>query len=313
MSPHLEMHPASPEELRAAHQNVYDVWSKGLSPEAHLARRLGSPHHNWARWYVGLLEGRVVTSLAAHPLELRLGGAVFPMIGIASVHTLAEFRGQGLAPRLIAWVEQFEREQGAAVSLLFSDVAPGYYARQGYTLCPAHLGRRELGSHAAAPPATRARLESFKATNGLGRMMGLWSGCHGHWSLSLERSAEYWQLLLDRRPDDDFYWLRDEGDALAGFVRITPTAGTWKICDWAVEAGQTELLAALFDATLHLALERGARQVEGWLPDWPVVRGRFSLSPRPDEITMLKWLVPHEPWSAAQIAAADALCEIDHV
>ncbi len=57
MSERLDIHPATPDEIVAAHTNVYDVWSQGRSPEAHLRYRLESPTHSRARWYVGTLDG----------------------------------------------------------------------------------------------------------------------------------------------------------------------------------------------------------------------------------------------------------------
>lgn len=312
----MDIHEASPDELRQAHANVFDVWSKGLSLEAHLQRRLTSAHHNWARWYVGLVDGRVVTSLAAHPLELAVGDEVVPAIGVASVHTLADFRGQGLAPRLIAWVENHERQRGAAVSLLFSDVDPGYYVRQGYTLCPAHQARAEAlpVEEGSAPLAADAeRLEPFAGRAGLGRMTGLWHACHGARGLRLERSSAYWELLFDRRPDDEFYWYHAAGPTPAGYLRLSRRGDDLWIADWAVTHGDAERLAAMLTLGRRLAGQLRAARLGGWLPNWPEVARQFQVTPRPEEITMLKWLVPGRGWTPAQVAAADTFCEIDHV
>lgn len=312
----MDIHEASPDELREAHQNVFDVWSKGLSLEAHLERRMTSAHHNWARWYVGLVDGKVVTALAAHPLELAVDREVLPAIGVASVHTLAEFRGRGLAPRLIAWVEHHERQRGAAASLLFSDVDPGYYARQGYTLGPAHeawAAALPIDGQRGPLDSQVERLEPFAGRAGLGRMIGLWNECHGARGLRLERSSPYWELLFDRRPQDEFYWYFAGGATPAGYLRLTRRGKDLSISDWAVTHGDAARLGSLLALARRLAGELRAERVGGWLPDWPEVARQFQVTPRREEITMLKWLVPGRAWTPEQVAAADTFCEIDHV
>ena len=62
MGSNLTIHPASSEEVIAAHRNVFDIWSKGLSLDDHIRYRLESPSHERATWFVGCIDGRVVTS-----------------------------------------------------------------------------------------------------------------------------------------------------------------------------------------------------------------------------------------------------------
>src|SRR4051812_41546092 len=110
MSHPLDIHRASPDELVAAHRNVFDIWSKGLNLEEHLRYRLDeSPSHIRATWFVGCLDGRVVVSLGAYPLMFRIGDKELPGIAIGSVYTVGEFRGRGFAPQLIKYVEDHYR------------------------------------------------------------------------------------------------------------------------------------------------------------------------------------------------------------
>src|SRR5262245_3080510 len=122
MTSALDIHPASPDELTAAHANVFDIWNKGLPLEEHLRYRLNSPKHTRAAWFVGSLDGRVVVSLGCYPLVFRLLGQDVPGIAIGSLYTVKEFRGRGFAPQLLAWVEDHHKH--AALSILYSDIEP---------------------------------------------------------------------------------------------------------------------------------------------------------------------------------------------
>ena len=136
--PKLDIHPASETERIAAYRNVHDVWSGGLDLEAHVARRLQSVQHNRADWFVGTLDGDVVTSLACYPLMFQLDGDSVPGIALGSVHTRADCRRRGFAGELIAWVEEHQQRRGVVLSLLYSDIDPRYYARLGYQECPSN-------------------------------------------------------------------------------------------------------------------------------------------------------------------------------
>jgi len=122
-------------------------------------RRLHSVQHNRAQWYSGCLANKVVTSLGCYPLQFRLDGAVVKGIAIGAVHTLAEFRGNGFAPQLIRYVEENQRSYGAAISRLYSDIGPDYYARQGYQICPAWQGWIDVDSVLPAVAGNRRRLK----------------------------------------------------------------------------------------------------------------------------------------------------------
>ena len=92
----------------------------------------------------------MVTSLAAHPIQFRIDGNTVSGIAIGSVYTTKDVRGRGLAPLLIAWVEDYKQRQGTGLSVLYSDIKPEYYVRLGYALCPSWEGFREAANEAAS-------------------------------------------------------------------------------------------------------------------------------------------------------------------
>ncbi len=307
MASTLDVHPASHDELIAAHRNVFDIWSKGLPLDEHIRYRLNSPSHSRATWFVGTLEGQVVVSLGSYPVKFRMRGEVLPGIAIGSVYTLGEFRGRGFAPRLLAGVEAYEQARGARLSVLYSDIDPDYYARLGYTLCPALEGWRTPASEPIAE-----RLVPFDPAEHRHTIAQLYASYHGTALLSFERDEDYWTAILRKFPDDSFYWL-ERGEERMGYVRVGHKDGKWRTTDYAL-ADQSDVLAgALFRALLNLAHEQGAAQFGGWLPDIVAARELFTLTPRRSEITMIKPLGLAGTIDATIVASTSRFCEIDHV
>ena len=311
MATDLEIHAASDDELLAAHRNVFDIWSKGRSLEDHLAFRLNSPTHRRAEWYVGCHDGRVVTSLGAHPVGFRIAGEETPGIAIGSVYTLGEARGRGYAPRLIAWVEEHKRQQGVGLSILYSDVKPEYYARQGYVLCPAWEGWRDLRDE--LPLAPTYRLVEFSIDEHLPRVKRLYAEYYGDAPLSIVRSDDYWSMMLEKFADNPFYALVAPDDTWKGYVMIASSQRAWRPFDYALADASDALAREFYAALLTSARAGGARRAGGWLPDTSAARAFFSLAPRPTEITMIKPLAWQGTLTAEMIEGTSRICELDHV
>jgi predicted N-acetyltransferase YhbS len=333
----LDCHPASPDERVAAYRNVFDVWPYAQTLDEHVRRRLASVQHNRAAWFVGTAGGRVVTALASYELEFRVRGRVVPGIAIGSVHTLAECRGRGFAPRLIQHVEEHERRRGAKLSILYSDIGTAYYARLGYAACPSHEGWIDLaasGEHPAsgppfgrcprqppgapvnAPGALRSlRLPSFNAADAAEELARHYDADHGTAPLCVHRSRPYWAYLLQKSSADMFLSISTADGAAIGYARIkhvdSPIGLTWRIHDLALSDRRRR--AEMYGALLRLAQSRGAARLGGWMPNDEVSLKVFHVGPRSREITMLKPLDAEFAVDPALVAAADRFCEIDHV
>jgi GNAT superfamily N-acetyltransferase len=311
MTAELDVHEASPDELVAAHRNVHDIWNKGLSLDEHVRYRLESPSHRRATWYVGVHEGRVVTSLGCYPIHFRISGRRVSGIAIGSVYTLSEFRGRGCAPRLIDWVEQHERDRRAALSVLYSDIEPQYYARRGYTICPAWEGwthPNEIAELAGGP-----RLKPISAEEHLEKLARLYADYHGAAALSVDRDEEYWRAMLKKSPTDTFHALVDDRGAWQGYVRLVAKSGAWRITDYALADQSEASCEALYRALAVGARAEGVSKLGGWVPDSPAARKFFKLSPRPREITMIKSLADQIVLDPPLVASTHRFCEIDHV
>ena len=312
MTPKLDIHVASPQELAAAHRNVFDIWSKGLPLEEHVQTRLESPKHGLATWYVGTMDGQVVVSLGCYPLVFAYRGQLVLGFSIGSVYTVKEYRGQGLAPQLIAFAEAEKLRSGAKIGLLYCDINPDYYARLGYELCPSLEGWLELDGAAVAQPPAYHLLE-ISAAERWPELARLYEGYHGAMPISIARNETYWQAILQRYTDDRFFALADKNGHWHAYVRIGVSGKDWRITDFALADQSLDLAESLYAAAIKLARSAGAERFGGWLPDHPSARQFFDLTPRRTEITMLKSFVPSVVLDEEAIELTSRFCEIDHV
>ena len=255
MSDRLDIHPASHDERVAAHRNVFDIWSKGLPLADHIAGRLDSPTHRRAEWFVGTLDGQVVVSLGGYRVRFRLDGQELPGIAIGSVYTVREARGRGFAPQLIEWVENRKRAEQTALSVLYSDIDPDYYARLGYVLCPSLEGWCD--PRAQAPAATH-RLVEISPGDHLPAVKKLYAEYHGAAPLSIARDDDYWAMVLEKFAVDRSYALLASGGDWAGYVRIARKDDGWRITDYALANQSDELAEAMYAAVFALRAQRGS-------------------------------------------------------
>ncbi len=311
MAHDLDIHPASPDELVAAHRNVFDIWSKGLPLEEHLRYRLHSPSHCRANWFVGTIDGQVVVSLGCYPLGFRLRGETVSGIAIGSVYSLREFRGRGFAPRLLAGVEEHARRTRTALGVLYSDIGADYYAALGYQACPSFEGW--CAPSDLPRPATASRLMRFAPAENLPAIAKLYADYHGAMPLSVARDGDYWQSILEKNATDEFYALCEPQGIWQGYVRIGRKGDDWRITDLALANQSDELGEQLYAALGELARSNGAARVGGWLSDTGATRKLFTLTPRATEITMIKPLADVGPLDQSLIAGTSRFCEIDHV
>ena len=311
----LNIHPASAEEREVAYRNVHDVWSAGLPIEEHVRRRLASPKHRRASWFVGCAEGRVATALGSYAVDFLVNGQTIPGMAIGSVHTLAKFRGRGFASQLLPWVEAHERKRGVNISLLYSDVPAAFYERLGYVTCPSFVGWADPDSTASESlrAAAHNSLSRFDPIAELEQMAKLYADFHGKARISIARSTDYWRHLLERQPNEEFYWLTLSRDALAAYVCLTVRGDTLKIGDFALTSQDQDLERRLYEAVIELGRKRGMKRVGGWLPRTDVTEELFGIARRHDEITMLKALEDTIRLDTDSIALTDRFCEIDHV
>ena len=312
MTDHLDIHPASADELVAAHKNVFDIWSKGLGLDEHVRYRLNSPSHRRATWFVGCVDGRVVTSLGCYPLRFRMLGRDVPGIAIGSIYTQRESRGHGFAPKLLNWVEDYQRQRGAALSVLYSTSSRVTTLSWATWPRPSFEGWRDVRSDLPMPAITQ-RLVRVAPADHLAALSKLYERYHGAAPLSIARDQDYWTAILAKLPDDEFHALQTPDGTWTAYARIGCRGNDCRILDYALADDSPELVMQLYGALFTLARATRASRVGGWLPDSATAKELFELASRRSEITMLKPLAGQQPLSAELIRATSRFCEIDHV
>ena len=315
MTNKLDVHPASLEERIQIYRNIFEFefWKMAPSVEEHVQLRLKSTKHNRAKWYAGCLNGQVVVSLGCYPLSYYFKGEEITGISIGSVHTLPLFRRKGFAKQLILWVEKEQKQKGAKISSLYSDIPPQYYSKIGYLQCPSWESWLIVNDTRTTSKSFNWNLERFSPTNVLEKLNQIYSSYHNFIPLGISRPLTYWEFLISKKPNDEFYWLKKFPNQNLGYVRLTRAGNDLQISDFAVNQHLSDLLEKLFGLIIKFAREKGFYRVGGWLPDEPVIRSLFKIQPRAHAITMVKSLGKNLTIEPEHIATADHFSQIDHV
>ena len=316
MPDELDIHRASDAERVAIYRNVHEVWGRGFDLEEHVQRRLASVQHNRAHWFAGCLGETVVASLGCYPVEFQLHGKVHSGIAIGAVHTVSEVRGRGFAPQLIRWVEEFHREQGVAISMLYSDLKPAYYAKQGYIECPSHEGQIDVAKSLDIPPDKNMRLSSFTPKESPDFIQQTYRTFQSQRALTIHRSLDYEQYLSRKSPTDRFFIIEQPDGKPCGYVRLRESSENnnyWTIRDFILTTQEDKLLVSAYSALIRAASENGISCISGWLPRKAERASFTKITPRSQEITMLKPLSDDIILDEKSLASADDFQEIDHV
>jgi GNAT superfamily N-acetyltransferase len=306
--PHLSIHPATHDEQHQVYRNVHEFWGGGLPLDEFLARRARSVVHSRAQCWVLTVDGRVVSSMAWHPLSFGWRGQIMPGMGVGSVFTVSDQRGQGRADALLREVARAARAAGNRLALLFSDIKPAYYQKLGYRLLPAVSYRCDrLG--ALIDAGEHASLRRVEPATCLDRLIDILRAAHAADELFIDRDQEYWQYAFRRSPLDAFFLIEPRPGAAAGYVRLTPRFGGDCLIELALAADDPQLEQAAYSAAAGVAAQAGAPALAGWLRASPVVERWFTPRQRDGAIPMV---APLDDSGARPAGSAQPRCHFWH-
>jgi predicted acetyltransferase len=137
------------------------LWSGGRSFDDYVAdfRSLAASAFGKRRFRtIGLVVGgETVASLKRYQRELRCGERILRATGIGAVFTPEPQRGRGYATALLGALLDSERDAGADLAFLFSDIHPAFYERIGFIALPS----RAITVRADGLPHARLAIRSL--------------------------------------------------------------------------------------------------------------------------------------------------------
>jgi GNAT superfamily N-acetyltransferase len=120
--------------------HTFAQWNDLLTREGYAQYNRAQLRTAWGARHlqrVGLVSnGILLSSAKRYRVSVRLDGRTVPTIGIGAVFTPPEHRGRGHAAALIEHIVDAAHADGAALAMLFSEIAPHYYERLGFSVVP---------------------------------------------------------------------------------------------------------------------------------------------------------------------------------
>ncbi|MDZ4836699.1 MAG: GNAT family N-acetyltransferase [Candidatus Melainabacteria bacterium] len=126
-------------EIQRVLKETYEIWSPGLTRECYRDFVLKQMQHPWCRWNYQYLIVRdkkksktPAASLKYYKLNFNYRGKTLKFAGFGAIYTRKDLRGHGYATDLIKLALDKAWYDGCHGTILFSDIAPEFYASFGF-------------------------------------------------------------------------------------------------------------------------------------------------------------------------------------
>jgi GNAT superfamily N-acetyltransferase len=243
---------------------TYPIWNEGLSRAAYGRWNIAQTKTPWGRDHLtrfALLDedGNLLATAKRYRHDVRLDDRDGWMAGFGAVFTPEFARGRGHATRLLRWLMEQARGEGALLASLFSEIGADFYARLGFRTVPldevtVSVNRKDGGSPAmlvrggeerdlgniAALHETRATTARFALRRDSSLV---------HYALSKKR------MLAGLGPPGlrqlEFF-VAEEGASAVAYVVLSENANGWTL----EEAGDRDPAGARLGAMLQVLLAR---------------------------------------------------------
>jgi GNAT superfamily N-acetyltransferase len=287
--------------------DTYDLWGDGLGRRAYARWNEAQERTPWGGHHLrrfALVDGdRLLASAKRYDLTLRLDGRLVPTLGIGAVFTPQALRGRGYARAIVAALEARALQDGAQVSLLFSEIGTPFYERLGYRQVPVTMADLEVDVQPGAPAIVVRSGEDRDAED----LASICAQRGGSYRLSLACDADQVRysvakkrllagLDLSGRRALEFHVV-EEGHHAVAFVLIQVSYSSGGPDRWSVAAcGDRDPDGARIGALLQVLLARAPYVphplIRAW---WPMAlrppQLRVTAGPPPAEVMMVKPLV----------------------
>ena len=258
---------------------TWPVWNDGLTRASYGRFYAAQTRTGWGavhqRMYA-LVDGhRVLASAKRYDLKAVIAGKAVAVCGLGAVFTEPASRRRGHASELIERILATAHRDGASMALLFSEIGPGYYARQGFEVVsrPAPVSVRVVESPRYGAPMTMIRggdPRDLAAMVKMGRTRAQAAAFH------LDRDADFIHYGIAKkrllaglgRPGERelHFFIAEEGTTAAAYVVVSVSGSAWTI----EECGDRDPTGARVGAILQALVAREPNErrpsIGAWLP-----------------------------------------------
>ncbi len=271
---------------------TYPIWNEGLSRTAYGQWNIAQTKTAWGRDHLtrfALLDedGNLLATAKRYRHDVRLDDRDGWMAGFGAVFTPEPARGRGHATRLLVWLMEQARGEGALLASLFSEIGADFYARLGFRTVPldevtVNVNRKDGGSPAMLVRGGEERdlrdIAALHATHATTARLALRRDSSlVHYALSKKR------LLAGLGPPGlrqlEFF-VAEEGASAVAYVVLSENANGWTL----EEAGDRDPAGARLGAMLQVLLAREPTHrtplIRAWWPRMFAVPPQIELIDR---------------------------------
>ena len=270
---------------------TYAIWSEGLTPAGYKGWNAAQLRTPWGRDHLHRFalideQDRLLASAKRYRFDTRLDGRDVRMAGIGAVFTPPDLRGRGFASEIVEQLVERERQEGAALASLFSEIGEGFYKRLGFNLVGLEEVTIEVMKKGGAP-AMLVRAGDERDLPAITAMHEVRSA-PARFALRRDPSLIMYSLAK-RRLQAGFgppglrqteFFVAEEGASAVAYVVITASAGGWTI----EEAGDRDPTGARLGAMLQVLLARDPTNqpplIRAWWPHGFPVPPQIRLTER---------------------------------
>lgn len=218
---------------------------------------------------VVVVGNRIVSTLRIWDRWVHLGSTPVRMGGIGGVSTHPDYRGRGLATKLMEQTAEYLRGDGYDLGLLFTMIPARFYRRLGWCCVPLMGFQAQL--HRPLPPRTSAlEVLPFDESRDLEETVVLYQRHNAGRSGSLLRPRPYWDYAPSRvRGVLPTAVVRGPA-GLGGYINWEADGNEAEVCEVAYDSGPA--LDALVQYLVGACAAAGVTQIHGGIPhDHPFV------------------------------------------
>ncbi len=243
--------------------NTFPIWNEGLSRAAYgqwnraqLKTPWGSRHLQ--RFALLDEQGNLLASAKRYRHDVRLDGREGWMAGIGAVFTPVAQRSRGHATRLIEILIERERDAGAMLAGLFSEIGAGFYERLGFRTVPLDEVTVKVKLQGGSP----ALLVRSGVERDLADLAALHASRTAGVRFALRRDAPLIHYALSKkrllaglgRPGlrQVEFFVAEEGASAVAYVILSENANGWTL----EEAGDRDPAGARLGAMLQVLMAR---------------------------------------------------------